>query len=221
MNKKQRKGRTKRANPKPCLIIECNSNGLGMQNIAYADELSAILNQIDGCEAVVLKTTRFHALATQFSEIAGTTFKVIVIIGHGNDKGMQFTEDEFLPYEAVAKWVIAFSPKHLVLISCKGGGFNPSQIFFDSIKSVKSIFGSPCNSTKLQHQLQKVIIPTLIIQNKIGNNLLLGLQAGNFLLTGGIIFYQRRNEFRKHPLKSIALDISAQVLDALRTNRTI
>ena len=204
--------------PNRCLIIECDVDRLGEQNLNFGQELDKIINSFK-FESKIIAIKSAQEAPTQFSNVFNETkqFDIVVLVGHGSPEGMRFSSDSFINYSNISKWISQFRPKILFMVTCKGGHSIATEALFQGIKSVKEIYGSPVNSSKAALGIVKLIIPLLFLFGKLNKEILLTVKWINFLVTDGVLLTHTRSDFLKNkPIKSLLDDLFPLVVQLKR-----
>lgn len=213
---KSRKNRSR--NPRSCLFIECDCDRLQADGLRFANELDAVVSAFP-LETKVVSIQSTETALDQLAQIASIrkTFDIVVIIGHGNAQGLQFTNDLFASYPVISEWVGFFKPKTLFLVTCKGGHSVPTEILFRCSKTLQSIYASPVNTTKSAMAIISMIIPALSMAGEIPKNVLRAIQALNFLVTDGILLHHTRTNFMRNiPLENLLDQVFPLAIPAKR-----
>lgn len=124
-------------------------------------------------------------------------FELIFVVGHSNVSGIRLAPEVFVRWEAFARWLAPFRPKRVVLAACEAGGWLAAQHLFREIVGLQELYGSPAMTTPKQVGLLKAMIPFLLLGRRVDADALKLAQIGNFAFTGGVLFRQRRVEFRR------------------------
>lgn len=122
---------------------------------------------------------------------------IVAVCGHSNQTGLRLAADLFVSWEAFARWIAPFKPKHLVLVACQGGRWLPSKALFEGIPTLQEVYGSPAAVTDQQAEIVKLLVPYVLANGRPPQHILQIAQVGNFLLTRGVIFRQTRKEFER------------------------
>lgn len=185
---------------KPLLILECDSDKLTQQNLAMGGELRSHAklafprNPIDFVQSYSEADLLEKLVALLETK---QLYKNIVIIGHSNRSGLQISADRFNKWEGVADWIKLFEPHRVILLACEAGQWLPCAALFDSISTLKEIFGSPLPAHKNQQYIVLLRVLHILGASKEDSDLIRLMQFGNFLLTKGVMFRQTRAEYER------------------------
>ena len=183
------------------LIIECDTAKLEAQGIVFAHELAGVTRILaPGAASVLVQATTQAALLEQLAAAKAkhATFDVVVLVGHSNIAGLRLFHGPLVTWPAVANWLKTFEPRQVVLVACEAGRWLPSRTLFSGIPTLDEIYGSPVVTTAAQAAAVKFLVPFLAMGGALdGDAAQHLLQLGNFLLTGGVIFRQTREEFAR------------------------
>jgi len=164
-----------------------------------ADEVEAVVTLLAPRAVVeVVKSATEQSLVQQFARLArpDSRFRMIVVVGHSSEFGLQLTSDRHVSWNAFAKWVEPFKPQQIVLIACKAGQIAPAVSLFEEIPTLRHIYASPFVTTKRQVQAVKALVPYLLSARSPDRELIRLGQLANFLLTQGAILRWERTDFR-------------------------
>jgi hypothetical protein len=198
--KEVRKSRTAIPVCPTLIILECDPAKLASQSQTSAQDIDRLVGtSVPSARRYFIPASSRNELLIQLAhckEECGAV-DIIVVCGHSNQEGLKMTSDCFAKWAEVAQWIAPFQPKRVVLVACQGGRWLPSSTLFNGISTLQEIFGSPVRLTDEQAILIKLLIPYLLTNGALNKNVLQALQGANFLLTGGVIFHQTRNGFKK------------------------
>jgi hypothetical protein len=97
---------------------------LATQSLSMADEIEAAVRLFArGVAIKVVKSATEQLLTQQFARLAqlNSNFRIIVVVGHSSEFGLQLASDRYVPWNVFGKWVEPFKPRQIVLIACKAG----------------------------------------------------------------------------------------------------
>ena len=181
------------------LILECDSAKLAIQSLSMADEIAVAVRLFaPGVAIEVVKSATEQMLQDQFGRLAqlDSRFRIVVVVGHSSEFGLQLTSDRYVPWNVFAKWVEPFKPRQIVLIACKAGQILPAASLFQEVPTLTDAYGSPFVTTKEQVHAVKVLVPYLLNARAPDGDLIRIGQIANFLLTRGAVIRWRRGDFR-------------------------
>jgi hypothetical protein len=185
----------------PVLLIECDTRKLQAQGITFARELGAITAAVvRGARPVLVRSSSQEALLRRLRNATTLrdTYDVIVLVGHSNIAGIQLFGGPLVSWAALADWLRPFAPRQIVLVACEAGRWLPCRALFAGIPTLVEIFGSPVATSPDEAIAVKLLVPFLAVGGKLeGDAIQRLLQVGNFLLTGGVIFRQTRDQFER------------------------
>jgi len=194
----RRKTRQRTAIAKSLLILECDTAKLARQALSMADEIAASTTPFaPGALVTVTKSHTEQDLLQTFSRLAETNsrFRVVVVVGHSNEFGLQLASDRHVSWSALAKWLEPFEPRQIVLVACKAEQMGPAQSLFDGIPTLCDLYASPIVTTKQHVQAIRALVPYLLNVKLPDPELIMLGQLVNFLITRGAIFRWRRADF--------------------------
>lgn len=159
---------------------------------------------VPGAQVAVVKSLTEQNLLSQLAQLAQTDarFRIIVVVGHSSESGLQLASDRYVSWRVLANWVQPFEPKQIILIACKAGQPAPATSLFDGIPTLRDLYASPLLTTKQQVQAIRVLVPYLLNARSPDADLIRLGQLVNFLLTQGAILRWRRNDFRSTGFRS-------------------
>jgi len=181
------------------LVLECDSAKLAAQSLSMADEIEASVRLFShGVAIEVVKSATEQFLTQQFAQLAQLNwkFRIVVVVGHSSERGLQLTSDRYVSWQAFAKWVEPFKPRQIVLIACKAGQIPPAVSLFEGVPTLKDVYGSPFVATKEQVRAVEILVPYLLNARAPDGDLIRMGQVLNFLLTRGTVLRWRRTDFR-------------------------
>jgi hypothetical protein len=200
-----RRGAPSRRKPPPpkrtpaLLVVECDTDKLAADGISIARDLKKTV------EALCLDIpVRFVEARTQdvllrdLAALAVQSFKPthVVFVGHMSKLGIRMARDLRVDWPNVPAWLEPFQPERVVVVGCEGGGrWLPSKSLFDGLPTLKEIYGSPVPHTEAQAKVVLGLVPYLLTAKRVKEDYIRFGQYLNFLLTGGILFWQRRRDF--------------------------
>jgi len=184
----------------PLLILECDANRLEREGMAMGNQIHGIARVLPirnkNIELALINSQ--DDLLKAFADYAGqySSIKVIVVIGHSDVSGIRISTpmQTFLDWGAVAKWFECFKPNYLVFAACKAGQYPSKVAFFEGIKSLKAMFASPVNISRLQVEIIKVLVPYLLLSRTIDPDVIAMGQWLAFIRNKTIILYSRRRD---------------------------
>jgi hypothetical protein len=185
---------------KGVLIVECDSAKLERQNLALGHQLHAAVKLAFPRNPVELARADTRAdLLKRLGTLAetGQRYRSIVIIGHSNRNGLQLTSDMFFEWGAVARWFGPFDPHRIILIACEAGRWLPCAALFNGIPCLKEIYGSPVPTYKDQALFVLVLVLYALGAKQTDRALLQLMQAGNLLITKGLMFRNTRRDYER------------------------
>lgn len=185
---------------KSVLIVECDSAKLERQNLALGHQLYAAVKLAFSRNPVELVRADTRAdFLKRLGELneTGQLYRRIVIIGHSNKKGLQLTADTFSEWSAVASWFGPFDPHCIILIACEAGRWLPCAALFKGIPGLKEIYGSPVPAHKDQAMIVLGLVLHALKAKKIDKGLIRLMQAGNLLMTKGVMFRNTRRDYEQ------------------------
>ncbi len=183
---------------KGVLIVECDSARLERQNLALGHQLYAAVKLAFSRNPVELARADTQAdLLKRLGELAETCqrYRSIVIIGHSNREGLQIAADTFAEWGAVANWFGPFDPHRIILIACEAGRWLPCAALFKGIPHLKEIYGSPVPAHKNQALFVLGLVLHALEAETMDKGLIQLMQAGNFLMTKGLMFRNTRRDY--------------------------
>jgi len=173
---------------------------LAQQDLAVGDQLQTMVKLAFPRNRVELVRTDTEAnLLKRMGEIAegGQRYRDIVIIGHSNRNGLRLTSDKFYEWPAVAGWFSLFGPHRIILIACEAGRWLPCAALFDGLPDLKEIFGSPVPAHKDQMWVVLGRVLYALGARKTDSKWIQLMQAGNFLMTKGLMFRNTRRDYER------------------------
>jgi hypothetical protein len=181
------------------LIVECDSATLRSQAISMAADLERIVRTV-----VPSATIRLVSATSQESLLSGLGrckeecggFDNVAIVGHSNRRGLRLAPGLSVPWDKLGLWIEPFRPKRAILVACEAGGWLPSEALFNGIRTLREIYGSPVVTTEKQAASVTVLVPYLMLDNRLPRDIL-AVHLVNFALTGGVIFRHTRKQFQK------------------------
>jgi hypothetical protein len=185
---------------KAVLIVECDSATLVRQNLAVGDQLHAMVKLAFPRNRVELvRTATEGELLKGLGELAGDgqRYRSIIIIGHSNRNGLRLTADSFYEWPAIGRWLGPFDPHRIILMACEAGRWLPCAALFESIPDLKEIFGSPVPAHKNQMWVVLGRVLYALGARRAEGKWIGLMQAGNFLITKGVMFRNTRQEYER------------------------
>jgi hypothetical protein len=185
---------------KAVLIVECDSAKLERQNLALGNQLHSAVKLAFRRNPVDLVSADTQAdLLKQLGAIAetGQRYRSIVIIGHSNRNGLQIASNTFAEWSAVAKWFDPFDPRRIILIACEAGRWLPCAALFNGIPNLKEIYGSPVPAHKDQALIVLGLVLHTLEAEQLDKGLIQLMQAGNLLITKGLMFRNTRRDYER------------------------
>lgn len=181
------------------LIIECDPATLESQALSMARDLQGIVRLVVPSATLrlvpaVSRESLLHDLGRCKVECGG--FDHVAVVGHSNRNGLRLAPGLLVSWEDFAPWIEPFRPKCAILVACEAGRWLPSEALFSGIASLREIYGSPVITTEAQAGAVKILVPYLLVGNRLPPDIL-PLQLLNFALTGGIVFRQTKKEFQR------------------------
>lgn len=180
------------------LILECDTETLARQSLSVANDLKAIVGILPKKLSVEIALIRTKQdLVNRFSDYSQKYrgIKLVVVIAHSNSSVISLAPDlSYTPWEGFAQWLKPFNPQKLVCIACKAGQFPPSRKLFDAIPKLTEIYASPVELWIHQLEAMKLLIPYLLMTNKVDEDLVQLAQWATFFRNGGIILKIRRRQ---------------------------
>jgi hypothetical protein len=199
------------------LIIECDANKLAADGLAVGETLSALMRRLHPRIPIeLIRTSILAELQRSLGDVGNIhgRFRLVLLIGHSNETGIQWTSDTFLAWNEVGSWLQYFEPDSVFLTACKGGRLSVVQKLFGAMPKLKRVYGSP---TALSiNQNHPVVICTL---DELGRRGLTSdvrriVQTASFLLTKGVVFRWTRKDATASGealLKSVGIDLAARL----------
>jgi hypothetical protein len=148
-------------------------------------------------------------------------YRLIMLIGHSNETGIQWTDEQFLTWSQVAAWLNFFEPTSVFLTACEAGRLPVARQLFTVMPILKRVYGLP---TKLRvDQNHPLVICTLDELGRRGLNAegRKVIQCLSSLFTRGLMFRWTRKEALgtgRQMLKSVGQDLAARLFDRLTRN---
>lgn len=205
--------------PVSVLLVEGDARRLARDRIDATGPLKATLDSLKHPAAAALGLGGVHvehvrgesepqfsrSLAPYFD--AGHRPDVVVLIGHSNKAGVRLFEGpRGTAWNTLGEWLSPLEPKRLVLVGCEAGDWLPCSALFTSIASLDVIFGSPVRLTAKQSVVE-LLVPALVLG--LPKEVLMSIQALNFVSTNGVMLCRTRAQFEADPterLLSLAID---------------
>lgn len=173
--------------------------GLTLLSEARAD-------MIEGTTAATLRE-RLGARAAR-----GRAHDVVVVVAHGNERGVRLASDGFYDWTSFADLVRPLTPRRLVLVTCDGGRWPAAQALFAKLPSLRRIFASPTKASGNLGGLMLALAPYLLTNKTPAPGEILAAQfAGHFLGGGQIRHWMRTRDADN--AAGVLYDLSAQVLE--------
>jgi len=181
------------------LIIECDSAKLASQGLHLGRAFSEFVKAVLPKKRIAIVPTSTEKklnedLAKVFEQYG--CFRTVLIVGHSNAAGLVLTadSDSLRPWATVGRWVSIFRPELLFLAACEAGQSEAVRNVFDSVDTLRQIYGSPVTLYKMHTAPMGVILFMLLSRGKINPELAKALRIAHYMLTGGQLFRWRRNE---------------------------
>ncbi len=185
---------------KAVLVVECDSAKLAQQNLALGEQLCSLIKQAFPLNPVDLVQSDTEAgLLEKVRELheKGRPYRSIIVVGHSNQDGLMISSDRFIGWGGVANWFKSFDPHRIILIACNAGRWLPCTALFSGMPTLKEIFGSPAPAHKDQAFAVLFIVLHILGAQKADADTLRLIQAGNFLLTKGLMLRRSRREYEE------------------------
>ncbi len=210
------------------LIIEGDARRLARDGIDAVGPLKAVLAFVNhpALAALGLAVHVEHVRGESAPQLArslapyfdgGHRPDVVVLIGHSNTTGFRLLDGpRGIRWGTVAEWLRPLDPKRLVLVGCEAGDWLPCGALFKGIASLEVIFGSPMKLTARQSVVE-LLVPALAFD--LPKNLLVCIQALNFLQTNGVMLCRTRAEFEADPTERLASRAIDEFIKAVARDR--
>jgi hypothetical protein len=179
------------------LILECDADLLARQSLSMANDIDKIVRILPkrlSVEVAFIKTK--EELLETFADLSQKYrgIKLIVAIAHSNSQVISLAPGMVIGWGAFGEWIKPFNPQKLVFIACKAGQFPPTRTLFDEVEKLTEIYASPVELWKHQVEAMMLLIPYLLMAQKIDPDLITVGQAISFMRHGGIILRCRRRQ---------------------------
>jgi len=117
-----------------------------------------------GAQAETVDATDLESLRRHLQHLAEQKreFDVVVAVGHSNQEGIRIAAEEFVNWDAFAAYLQPFSPRRLLLVACKAGGWPAASSFFQKLPLLRRIYASPVNASKHLGELMIALVPLVL-----------------------------------------------------------
>ena len=84
-----------------------------------------------------------------------------------------------------------------MIVGCQAGRWLPSRDLFAGIPSLQHLYGFPLPTAEPQAAAFHFLIPLLLLQGRITEDMRQLMQVAQFAVNAGIIFYHTRADFKR------------------------
>jgi hypothetical protein len=181
----------------PLLIIECDTPTLAADRLDLGSAFKRLLNHdlvkpmLPNMTVELLQTSTSGDLLDQFAQVSAkrSNFRAVLIVGHSNPDGLQFTRDAFCDWTTVGKWLEPFGPEFLFLAACEAGRSEAVRKLFGPLhRSLRDIYASPAKLSGVQAAALAVVIGELLLTGEIDDKNSTAARIVNYFATGGQLY---------------------------------
>ena len=194
---------------RPLLIIEGDYEKLESQSLSCSWRF---MNAAEGCGAtpVLVRASTEADLHRQLANVLREAmYDNVVIIGHGNDRGVRLCRDAPLyTWDDLAEVLDSVEPLRMLLISCRSGQQGAVAGLFEAWESLREVFASPMNFKSNQTKTASLLMPFLTYRDEIGDGYARLMQVMGYLLDFSLVFRYTREQHER------GNDISVRLLTA-------
>jgi len=199
------------------LIIECEPDKLGQQQLDFGTRINALLSlPFPKKKIVLVKASSRDELCRALGETLEKhdRFRSILVVGHSNEKGLQLTPREFYNWKAVGEWLKPFQPEFLLVAACSAGRSTGIRQLFERIRTLREIYASPVTLFRDQTHPFALLLGAVVRDRKINERFLRTLQVTGYLFTDAVIYQFKRKETRDgNELERLGWDLLGQILN--------
>jgi hypothetical protein len=135
------------------------------------------------------------SLRAQLRGLGRRRYHAIVAVGHSNASGIRAARDAFLSWTDFARALRKLRPEKLMLIACQAGALGVAQAFFETIGTLRRVYGCPLNLPSNQASAVLHATPLILGAFDLTDGIRMLLQGVHLLANDGVFFEHRREEF--------------------------
>src|SRR5260370_18357269 len=128
------------------LVIECDAGRLAAQGLAVGQSICDLIHGFHPrAKTQLIQTSTLSELQRSLGS-AGQShgrFRLVILIGHSNANGIQWTKAQFLTWSQVGAWLNYFEPTSVFLTACDAGRLPVARCLFTAMPHLRRVYGSP------------------------------------------------------------------------------